>query len=305
VAYLSPAAADALITGAGLVVGQTTEECNATVPAGAVIRTTPASGIMANPGTVVALVVSSGPCVDQVAVPNVSGLAAAAAGTALTGAGLVVGQTTEECSDTVPAGAVIRTNPASGTMVNPGTVVALVVSSGPCPVTVPSVAGMTRAAATAAITGAGLTVGAVTEAFSDTVPAGSVISQSPAAGAQAPPGSAVALVVSKGVDQAVSDAARASLAAAFESADTSGDGFLSLGEAQAALPSVTPLVFNALDTDGDGLLSAEELGVEAGCGCGCKKSDVTVDGLKSRLGDLFLGALALTLLAAAGRRRMP
>ena len=74
---------------------------------------------------------------------------------------------------------------------------------------------------------------------------------------------------------------------------------------QAAAPSVTQLVFNALDTDGDGLLSAEELGVETGCGCGCKKSDMTADGLKSRLGDLFLGGLALVLLAAVGRRRMP
>jgi len=73
-----------------------------------------------------------------------------------------------------------------------------VVSSGAAAVTVPNVVGLTQAAAQTAITGAGLTVGTVTTASSATVPAGSVISQNPAAGASAAPGSAVALVVSSG-----------------------------------------------------------------------------------------------------------
>ena len=66
------------------------------------------------------------------------------------------------------------------------------------PVTVPNVVGLTQAAATTAITGAGLVVGTVTTANSATVPAGSVISQNPAAGASVAAGSAVALVVSLG-----------------------------------------------------------------------------------------------------------
>jgi Ca2+-binding RTX toxin-like protein len=66
-------------------------------------------------------------------------------------------------------------------------------------VVVPNVVGLTQAAASAAITGAGLTVGPVTLAFSTTVPAGSVISSAPAAGAFEFPLTAVALVVSKGV----------------------------------------------------------------------------------------------------------
>ncbi|NLF59465.1 MAG: PKD domain-containing protein, partial [Candidatus Hydrogenedens sp.] len=41
-----------------------------------------------------------------------------------------------------------------------------------------------------------------------------------------------------------------------------------------------------------------------GCGCGCTKSDFSPDGLKNRLGDLFLAGLALGLLAA-GRVRRP
>ena len=55
-----------------------------------------------------------------------------------------------------------------------------------------------RAAATTTITGAGLIVGTITTASSTTVPAGSVISQNPAAGAQVTSGSAVALVISSG-----------------------------------------------------------------------------------------------------------
>ena len=63
---------------------------------------------------------------------------------------------------------------------------------------VPSVVGSTQTAATTAITNAGLTVGVVTTAVSTTVAAGNVISQNPAGGTNAAPGSAVDLVVSLG-----------------------------------------------------------------------------------------------------------
>ena len=68
----------------------------------------------------------------------------------------------------------------------------------PCTVAVPNVVDSTQAAATTAITNAGLTVGTITTASSATVPAGSVISQNPAAGTQVATGSAVSLVVSSG-----------------------------------------------------------------------------------------------------------
>jgi beta-lactam-binding protein with PASTA domain len=65
-------------------------------------------------------------------------------------------------------------------------------------ITVPNVVGQTQAAATSAITGAGLTLGAVTTQTSATVVAGSVISESPSAGASVATSTAVALVVSSG-----------------------------------------------------------------------------------------------------------
>jgi hypothetical protein len=67
-----------------------------------------------------------------VAVPVVAGLSLADARNALIAANLTPGQTSEH-SDSVPAGQVIRSEPAAGKPVAPGSVVVLVVSSGPEP----------------------------------------------------------------------------------------------------------------------------------------------------------------------------
>jgi len=67
-------------------------------------------------------------------------------------------------------------------------------------VAVPNVVDTTEADATAAITGAGLVVGTTTTAADDTIVAGNVISQDPAAGTDVPSGSPVNIVVSTGPD---------------------------------------------------------------------------------------------------------
>jgi beta-lactam-binding protein with PASTA domain len=77
-------------------------------------------------------------------------------------------------------------------------IVELKPGAAPVMVTVPSVVGLTQAAAQTTITGAGLTVGVVTTANSASVPAGKVISQTPASGASVAQNSSVALVVSLG-----------------------------------------------------------------------------------------------------------
>jgi len=69
---------------------------------------------------------------------------------------------------------------------------------GPSLIPTPDIVGQTEAAAVASLTDAGLTVGAMTEQYSTTVPAGRVISQYPAAGADVNPGSAVDFVLSRG-----------------------------------------------------------------------------------------------------------
>lgn len=67
--------------------------------------------------------------------------------------------------------------------------------------TVPAVVGFDQATAEATIASAGFVVGAVTTATSATVPAGNVISQTPAGGSMAAAGTAVNLVVSLGPAQ--------------------------------------------------------------------------------------------------------
>ncbi|NDQ58861.1 MAG: PASTA domain-containing protein, partial [Acidipila sp.] len=71
-----------------------------------------------------------------VSVPNVVGLSQAAATTAITNAGLILGTVTTASSNTVPAGNVISESPVSGTLVNRGSSVSLVVSSGAAPTVV-------------------------------------------------------------------------------------------------------------------------------------------------------------------------
>ena len=81
----------------------------------------------------------------------------------------------------VAAGSVISQDPAGGNSVDEGSSVNLVVSLGSAPVTVPDVVDQNQVTAEADIVSAGLIVGTVTSENSDTVPAGSVISQDPVA----------------------------------------------------------------------------------------------------------------------------
>ena len=187
------ATATSAITAVGLVLGTVTSTSSSTVPVGSVISESPVAGTQVSGGTAVNLVISTG-----VAVPGVVGQTQAAATSAITGAGLVLGTVTSATSNTVPVGSVISESPSAGTSVSGGSAVNLVISTG---VAVPNVVGQTQTAATSAITAAGLVLGTVTTASSTTVPSGSVISENPSAGTKVNGGSAVALVVSTGLGQ--------------------------------------------------------------------------------------------------------
>jgi beta-lactam-binding protein with PASTA domain len=292
-------AATAAITGAELVVGTITQVYSATVALGSVVNQTPAAGTSVEAGSAVALEVSKGP--QPVKVPNVVGSTQSAASTAITTAGLTVGAITQVFSATVPTGTVVSQTPVADTSVAPGTAVALNVSKGPESVKVPNVAGTTQAAASGALTAAGLTTGAITQAFNATVPSGSVIGQTPAAGTSVAPGTAVALIISKG--PATQADLAALLSTSFATIDTNGDGKISFAEASAALPGLTQEAFDALDTNGSGSIGEVEAGIEEGCGCTDGKGAFSVDSLKDMLGNLFLGGLSLVTMLAFGKRR--
>ena len=109
-------------------------------------------------------------------------------------------------------------------------------------VTVPDLVGLTQSAAEAVIVAAGLSVGTVTTQNSNTVPAGSVISHTPAAGTEAIPGTEVDLVVSEG----------AFISANFSADPTNGNVPLSVNFTDESTGTITSWNWNF----GDGTSSA-------------------------------------------------
>ena len=172
-----------------------TEAFSETVAKGKVVSGDPRAGAQLPKQSVVELVVSKGP--ERYAVPRLVGSPATGAQGALAELTLSLGKTSEDWSETVPAGVVLSQSPEAGSSVRRGTVVTLVVSRGRKPIKVPVVTGKPFDAAAAAITKAGLTVKRAEDVNSDTVPAGQVASQSPAKGTLHK-GDTVTLTVSKG-----------------------------------------------------------------------------------------------------------
>ncbi|MFZ1410040.1 MAG: Stk1 family PASTA domain-containing Ser/Thr kinase [Micropruina sp.] len=103
-----------------------------------------------------------------------------------------------EYSENVPSGQIVRTDPLTGERMLSGGELRAFVSRGPERYPVPTMAGMTQAAASAALSAARLTLGDVEQEFHDKVEAGDVISSSIKAGTPVKPGTVVDLKVSKG-----------------------------------------------------------------------------------------------------------
>jgi serine/threonine-protein kinase len=134
---------------------------------------------------------------DQVAVPNVVGALPDAARAQISTAGLLV-NLKQEPSTVELNGKVTRTDPASNVQVAERSTVTIFVGTGPAQATVPALDGKTPAEAQALLEARGLTLGDQTEQeTSDESKVGKVLSSSPAAGVDAPGGSAVAVVVGK------------------------------------------------------------------------------------------------------------
>jgi serine/threonine-protein kinase len=136
----------------------------------------------------------------QVVVPRVTPGTAERATQALEAAGFEVEQR-PDFSDTVAEGDVIATEPAAGESVAKDSTVTLVVSDGVRYIPVPDLTGKTQAQAEELITGADLEVGRVGQAYSETVPVGSVVSQQTPVAPPLKAGSEVAFTVSQGPKQ--------------------------------------------------------------------------------------------------------
>ena len=98
----------------------------------------------------------------------------------------------------VPAGSVIRTQPPSNTIINPDSLVTIIVSVGPEAFPVPYVLDIETERAVYVVEESGFTIGQLLEVNDESIPRGFVISQNPVAGTKMSPGTSVDLVVSKG-----------------------------------------------------------------------------------------------------------
>jgi eukaryotic-like serine/threonine-protein kinase len=161
---------------------------------GAVISTRPSAGSMVARNARVDVVVSTGPA--SAGVPDVRNLTSAQAVAKLEKAGFKP-SVQKRSSATVPSGKVISTEPSQGVTLQTGSPVTVLVSSGPQQVSVPEVVGESEAEARATLRAAGLGVGSVTKQEEPAQAAGTVLSQSPAAGGEVRSDEAVNLVVAK------------------------------------------------------------------------------------------------------------
>lgn len=133
---------------------------------------------------------------NRVDVPRVVGREADEAAEILQDRGLEVALVSRE-SDDVPRDEVISQDPDAGESVREGTTVTLEISGGRGTVPVPVVEGQSEDDAVRALEEAGFKT-EVEQAYSDSVPAGQVISTSPKGGNQATRGRTVTVTVSRG-----------------------------------------------------------------------------------------------------------
>lgn len=189
---------------AGTFNGVLVQEPSEVVPVGIVIRTDPAAGAQLEHGKDLLLVVSAGPAPRLL--PELTNLTIAQATAALEELGLVIVAAEPQFSDTVPLDVVLSWSvPDSPTLVagdtvTKGTVVQVVLSSGPEPRVVPELTGTALAVATTALEAETLLIAVGPEEFSPTIPVGHVISQSPVAGTVVDFGTTVTVILSKGPD---------------------------------------------------------------------------------------------------------
>lgn len=131
------------------------------------------------------------------AVPDMKGMTLAQASEAIAAAGFEVGQVTYDADANGAVGAVISQQPEAGKRTKEGSLVVLTIAGQP-PVRMPDLGGLDAEKAEAALQAVGLAMGDVTESYDPSIADGLLVSQVPSAGTDAPRGSTVAIVISKG-----------------------------------------------------------------------------------------------------------
>jgi len=167
------------------------------VPVNVVVRQDPAAGKDVSKGSTVTLFVSAGPATRQIPFDITTGRPADEVTSELQALGFIVMQ--KQQSNSAPQGTVFDSNPKPGTEAPVGSNVTILVSSGPAPVPVPQVKGLTVDDATLQLSSSGFTnINTPVEENSSTVPAGQVTRTDPPAGKSVPIDTRITIYVSRG-----------------------------------------------------------------------------------------------------------
>lgn len=186
------------LQGLGLEMEVRERQNNHTFPAGTIISQHPKAGTENKVNNPVLVIVSLG--AEKTEVPYLINLSSAEAQAKLQQAGLADGEIKTRFSETVTVGVVMDQSPKPGIMVDEGTPVDLVISSGPDikSTIVPSVMGLPLQTARTRIQNAGMIVGDEYPQESAVVPDGYIISQSIPPNTEVEEGASIGLWVSTG-----------------------------------------------------------------------------------------------------------
>lgn len=134
---------------------------------------------------------------EMVKIPSVIGKTKSSAKSTLVSAGFSVTFEYGDYNDSVAADVVTAQSPSAKKQAAKGSTVTVTLSPGQKPITVPNVVGASQSQAESALAGAGLKYTYADSQYSDTVPAGSVISQTKS-GETVAAGTTITLTLSKG-----------------------------------------------------------------------------------------------------------
>ena len=178
----------------GLSLDVANEEFSEDIPDGKIISSDPAGGGRVSPNGTVAVTISKGK--ERYSMPNLQGLKQDVAEQQLKENKLVLGEVKEEFSNEFPKGFIMRSEPIAGERVKRDSQVNIVISLGVEQVAFSDYKGKSGEQALNELSDAGFDV-KTKYVYSEDLPIGAVISQTPGAG-QADKGSTITLLVSKG-----------------------------------------------------------------------------------------------------------
>ena len=166
---------------------------------GTILEQDVSAGDMVKRGTQINVVIAgeSDSTSEMIKVPSVVGKTKSSAQSTLESAGFKVSFTYGDYNDSVAADVVTAQTPAGKAQAAKGSTVTVTLSPGQKPITVPNVVGYSKSQAESALSNAGLKYTYADSQYSDSVPEGSVISQT-RSGETVSAGTTITLTLSKG-----------------------------------------------------------------------------------------------------------